>query len=469
MKRILFFLLCVLLYGALSAQRTYTIKADTVILTGCDSSELIIKNHTQGVHGFLYNTDSGRTIFKRGAQSIGGGAYIIGADTIRTSANAWLQGGNSFGTIGILGNLDSNDLDLYTNGSKRAWITGHGVFNTASDALINGMTVGTGFGNDQTNTVVGFNALQSRSILGRSTVIGYAAGQHATGNILAIGYTAAANATGNGLIAIGTGSGANVGPGGFDIAIGSGTLNADSVSGWHNIAIGNTTAQQVTTGQYNTMIGAITAKGLISGSFNTILGAQITVPPDMTNTIVLADGQGNQRLYLNGNGYTGINTTAPIGALQVNEQVVGPATAFVTTAGSTAVTGVGTQFLSTFLPGDSIVIQGETQVIASVNSNTSLTTVNPWITFHAGSAYSTTGAPRMLIQGNGYTGVGTTSPASQLDISGRAGYHQFRMRTAYTPSSSSDSNGNVGDFSWDTNYLYIKTSSGWKRSALTTF
>ncbi len=47
------FLLCA---RSLVAQDVYTIKADSTKLTGCDSNELIIENHTQGVPGFLYNT-----------------------------------------------------------------------------------------------------------------------------------------------------------------------------------------------------------------------------------------------------------------------------------------------------------------------------------------------------------------------------------------------------------------------------
>ncbi len=49
-------LFCVLAFlcGSLNAQvkQTYTITADSVKITNCDSSELIIENHTQGVHGF---------------------------------------------------------------------------------------------------------------------------------------------------------------------------------------------------------------------------------------------------------------------------------------------------------------------------------------------------------------------------------------------------------------------------------
>jgi len=39
----------------------------------------------------------------------------------------------------------------------------------------------------------------------------------------------------------------------------------------------------------------------------------------------------------------------------------------------------------------------------------------------------------------------------------------------YTPTSSSDANGNVDDIAYDGSYLYVKTSSGWLRAALSSF
>jgi hypothetical protein len=101
---------------------TYTITADTVLLTSCDSSELIIQNHTQNIPGFLFNTGNGRTIFKRGLQQLGNGSFLVGADTL----NPWIQGGNRFGTTGILGSLDNNHLDFYTNDSARVRVTNTG-------------------------------------------------------------------------------------------------------------------------------------------------------------------------------------------------------------------------------------------------------------------------------------------------------------------------------------------------------
>src|SRR6186713_3404626 len=103
--------------NSISAQNVYTIKADSVKLTNCDSTELILENHTQGVKGFLYNTGNGRTIFKKGVVKVNDSLYLIGADSLKY--NAWVQGGNRWGTTGVLGTFDNNHLGIYTNSLER--------------------------------------------------------------------------------------------------------------------------------------------------------------------------------------------------------------------------------------------------------------------------------------------------------------------------------------------------------------
>ena len=84
MKHPLSLALTLLLATTLSAQpkQVYTITADSTKLTGCDSNELIIENHTRNVPGFLYNTGNGRTAFKRAAIKISDSSYLIGSDTL---------------------------------------------------------------------------------------------------------------------------------------------------------------------------------------------------------------------------------------------------------------------------------------------------------------------------------------------------------------------------------------------------
>jgi hypothetical protein len=108
--------------SGLRAQYVYTIKADSVKITNCDSAELIIENHTQGIPGFLFNTGNGRTQFKRGLISLGNGSYQIGADTLK----AWVQGGNSWGTAGVFGTLDNNPVNFYSNNAQRMSLLGSG-------------------------------------------------------------------------------------------------------------------------------------------------------------------------------------------------------------------------------------------------------------------------------------------------------------------------------------------------------
>jgi hypothetical protein len=135
---------------SLHAQYVYTIKADSVKITNCDSAELILENHTQGIPGFLFNTGNGRTQFRHGLVSLGSGSFLVGTDTLKLGTNAWLQGGNSFGTAGVLGTLDNNPLDLYANDTMRIRVTTAGhllvgttwdpgpALNLIGDAAVNG-------------------------------------------------------------------------------------------------------------------------------------------------------------------------------------------------------------------------------------------------------------------------------------------------------------------------------------------
>ncbi|MGB9851706.1 MAG: hypothetical protein ACPLPX_02450 [Candidatus Kapaibacteriota bacterium] len=75
----------------------------------------------------------------------------------------------------------------------------------------------------------------------------------------------------------------------------------------------------------------------------------------------------------------------------------------------------------------------------------------------------------LVILKNGNTGIGISNPTSLLDLSATNGYEQLRLRTSYTPSGTADVNGNVGDVTWDDDYIYVKTSTGWKRAALSTW
>ncbi len=139
---------------AASAQFTYKIKADSLLVTN-DScrAEFNLENSTKDVKGFLYNTGNGRTKFQKALIKLSDSTYLIGADTLKitggSSADAWKLIGN-IGTNPsnhFLGTTDSTRLVFRTNNAERATLLANGRF------LI-GTTADQGNYRLQTNTAV---------------------------------------------------------------------------------------------------------------------------------------------------------------------------------------------------------------------------------------------------------------------------------------------------------------------------
>jgi hypothetical protein len=97
-------------------------------------------------------------------------------------------------------------------------------------------------------------------------------------------------------------------------------------------------------------------------------------------------------------------------------------------------------------------------------------------------AIKTIDSTRLYVTASGDVGIGTTSPSKKLDVNGGGRfsgflevqntaepYNQFKLRDAFTPSSSGDTSGAQGNFAWDDNFIYLKTSSGWKRATIDAF
>ena len=66
--------------------------------------------------------------------------------------------------------------------------------------------------------------------------------------------------------------------------------------------------------------------------------------------------------------------------------------------------------------------------------------------------------PTAVITATG-VGIGTTTPTATLDIAGDS----LRLRTSQTPVGGGD----VGEIAWDDDNIYVRTSTGWKKAALT--
>lgn len=122
-----------------------------------------------------------------------------------------------------------------------------------------------------------------------------------------------------------------------------------------------------------------------------------------------------EKMRIDTSGNVGIQTTGPTANFQVGQTGAGAGT--VTTNGTTSVIGVGTQFLNTFKVGDIIRVNGEARTIASIASNTSLTT-DTWTGSFSDFAYTLPGRLSFSVLGNGNVGIGMTNPASHLQIGG---------------------------------------------------
>ncbi len=140
--------------------------------------------------------------------------------------------------------------------------------------------------------------------------------------------------TGNYNLFLGFNSGSSNLSGSQNICIGIGVNQAASVgNGNDNVYLGSYTAQN-NDGFKNTFIGYRSGENMRTGTANTFLG-YVQVPNtssttimagyNTNNSIILADGNGNQRMFIGQNGNTGIglgNNVIPSNRLDINGGVV---------------------------------------------------------------------------------------------------------------------------------------------------
>ena len=185
-----------------------------------------------------------------------------------------------------------------------------GNFRSTLDANINGLTVGKGGGNILTNTAVGYEAiLNSTTGAINNTAQGYQALRtNTTGN----------NNTALGYVSLYTNS-----VGIRNTAVGSFALQG--LNSDNNTGVGFQNLLDVTSGQGNTALGSNTGRGITTGSYNTIIGASVTgLSSSLSNTIILADGQGNRMFNVSSAIGVNIGTNAGISYTTGSGVAIGP-------------------------------------------------------------------------------------------------------------------------------------------------
>ena len=108
-----------------------------------------------------------------------------------------------------------------------------------------------------------------------------------------------------------------------NVGLGTNSLEANT-TGYQNFAGGNNALLTNTTGYNNTVVGANSGAGIVTGLNNTIIGANVTgLLGTLSNTIIIADGEGNQRINADAFGNVGFGTAAPAAALDVTSTTRG--------------------------------------------------------------------------------------------------------------------------------------------------
>jgi hypothetical protein len=289
----------------------------------------------------------------------------VGFITSFTDTNYWLQT-----TVGI--HTLSNVGIGTTNPTSALTVNGN--------ALISGVVTATTFvGNfsgsitDATNLTGGYANASQLNVSGIATI--------SQGRIQA-------DASSNlrfGNIAAGSGSGRN-------IAIGDQVLVSLSGGQGRNIGIGELSYYDTTTGQYNIGIGERAGQKVSTGSYNVVLGAYdgnsggLDIRTSSRN-VVIADGEGNIRQYINSSGNVGIKTTVVTEALTVAGIV--SATSFYGTLNAGQLTGSlpaidGSALIGVVGSGSGVIIEDDATPVGTAGTINFGTNLN--VSFAGGTA-----------------------------------------------------------------------------------
>jgi hypothetical protein len=219
----------------------------------------------------------------------------------------------AYGTSSLYSNTSGNwnvaigDFSMYSN------TTGFVNIGIGTSCLYNNTAgisnIGIGYQSLMYNTTGNYNMAIGGGALYQNTT-GYS-------NIGIGGSSLYNNLTGTYNLGICDGSLRNNTTGSYNYAIGWTAMGANT-TGANNIALGWSALSENTTGDNNTAIGYNTARNITTGRANTIIGANLTLPATLSKTIILSDGDGVQRFYIDNTGHAGLATTTPTAALHVN-------------------------------------------------------------------------------------------------------------------------------------------------------
>lgn len=213
-----------------------------------------------------------------------------------------------------LSQLDSNFATPITFGATPITL---GQTVSTIDVQINGISF-----KSTTGIGIGLNALYSASTGSNNIAIGDSAGYALTTStdVVAVGFSAALNFVGTSSVAVGSLALAGASASPYNVAVGTNALGqhiSTSLDG-RNVAVGAYSGYNLTTGHHNLFLGNGSGQAMTTGTYNTIVGTFDGFVGSFdirtsSNNIVLADGSGYPKFYVNSDGKFGYPNGATIG------------------------------------------------------------------------------------------------------------------------------------------------------------
>jgi trimeric autotransporter adhesin len=339
------------------------------------------------------------------------------------AGTVYQYGGEPHSSEGLF--IDNGNVGIGTN-------TPAALLDVTGDALISGLTIGTGSNPETTNTALGSQALQTNSIGVRNTAAGATALRDNFGGSwnTATGYSALAqNIGGSNNTAIGNQAMALNETGNYNTAVGSTALYFNKGRS-RSTAIGHEAMHFAFNGSaavdsYNTAVGFEALRGNAnpvnnSGQYNTALGDQ-ALRSNRNGSRNTATGRG--ALYTNTSGEN--NTATGQQALHLNttgtHNYAGGSQALYSNTSGIANVAAGYRAGYGVTEGDSNIFVGYRAGHGITTGNNNIVIGNNITApLPAGDKQLVLGAQKLLYGDldNLYIGIGTTSPSAQLHVNG---------------------------------------------------
>jgi hypothetical protein len=352
--------------------------------------------------------------------------YWTDSDTLGADDTFFFDGTS----VGINTTSPAYKLDVNTGNIR----VGVHTFGSGSAATTASLAIGqyalASYTGSAENTAVGWTALQSIESQGPNDAFGGEALRYAVDASYNVGFGYAAgyrsqgtqntfigqfagpyyyNLTGGNNTMIGTLSGLLMsGSAASNTAIGASSMYNFATAD-NNTAVGNAAGYNLTTGGGNTFIGRAAGSGITTGNNNTIIGRAQSLSSTLSGTIIIADGNNNQRIYVNNVGNVGIGTTNPTGLLNLHSNA-----ASMEADGLVNITG-----------GVNAVFNSTERFIFNIDSDSTQT--DRTFDIAANRSGSAGGKLIFRVQENGNVGINAASPSAQLHVSGAVRFESYGL------------------------------------------